>query len=1430
MPDIPELDNTLTEVHDGEQVTSPAHWATPPTLATEDTLLNIRTAKITSEHLTTLRDAVATDLRRIHVQTNDLSSLTADRFEEIETRIRTLEGTTVSQGSGNSPQALGNGEPQGGSPPGTAYTGNDSRNTLSGAVLPQAVAQTQSQSSFETFRSPRPIQTPSPTLSEPLPQDTPIPPRLSHKRSERFFVSALGIKVPLNISPFSGAPHENFAAFLRTFEDYARASKSELTDKEKLAHFLTLLNDYARDKAEEVREKNEEATFDEIVEHMRTTFQNPARAETEKQLLRQATQRDDENVDQFSTRIRKLAQGAYPDKSRDYIQEKAKEAFVEGLPKNVRFHVKSAAPDTFQKAHDAAIKFEVLLGQAIQGNTIIPQGLVVYPQAPAPAPRNPPQPQQRIPRASGVCFGCGRPGHYIADCRQTQNRLQNQGNGFRGQNRRQTFNNRFPNNGFQGFNNDPRDNAQDFGANFPNNQQRFNSGPRNFGRANQPSFPVANPQDAHQLPSQPQPNRRFVNSFAPLEEDAELQQLRDQVHNQQIQMEAIMRRNNELAAAVIPTTPIRRVNAFSAMPKLGTLLTMFTLICLCNPSLAFAPLMCMPHTPETFLKLPSSLNCSETGRDTLLTKPTPLQLLVLRDNTINYQVNGTMCKIVKRITRFSVNFIGVPWQESTSKQIIVSTEACRNMRQFESCEHGDLVLKNGVYQTTNPHIIQWPSAPLSGFQGVQTVETSNCYMLPITVYGRFGHEAPSSAGGRMSSCKFASGSCVTKEGTAYIWKPITSQQCRYIKMEVMDGYKSGNIWLSANKEFSLSFNNSSPVIFDCNQRLTLTDQGYAVATSSRVKRDVSDQGNVTTFVTSNQLAAQLLANEMAVMERSARWFSHGFRTFCESSNSHAAATLAAVASNPTLAARKLTGKNNIQAKFIGENILAIKSCSTLTPDSFEFVAFDGKCYSKPTLRIRLPNNATVVTFVDLNTRVITNRAHPVECGLVTNFEFIANKSLVSLNPFTLEITTNSDFNPQATPVASKISLDPLEDEPLIFHNLMIGTESGNIQDRHLNEIWEVWQGSEEALEKIISRHSDPASGAPTQSGIVEAVNYWSKAKYIAETAFFVWTLVCNTILTTLVTLVLFVEVVRVYISPWISASRSPPKPDLEHLGISNQTVLDIEALATRSITPAPIPDCTKHLRRIRSPPINVLSLTESRFITAQIPIKVNGISFWALVDTGAGFTVASQDICPYIGISRMAQPTVEHAVGLGGNEVNMEGSATVTFEIGSTVLSHKTHFTTGQCCPEGLYSYEFILGNDILSQLPKFHLDYANNCFVIGDEELPLGTTGNDRTIFPSRYDVHVARDTVIPPRSEAFVKCVVPLSQNELDLVLISQSTTLSSSDLVIAPSVFSTKNPILLITNPTNEPKILYANTTAASATDLNLETESPSVLYYA
>ncbi|CAO4362635.1 unnamed protein product [Caenorhabditis nigoni] len=156
-------------------------------------------------------------------------------------------------------------------------------------------------------------------------------------------------------------------------------------------------------------------------------------------------------------------------------------------------------------------------------------------------------------------------------------------------------------------------------------------------------------------------------------------------------------------------------------------------------------------------------------------------------------------------------------------------------------------------------------------------------------------------------------------------------------------------------------------------------------------------------------------------------------------------------------------------------------------------------------------------------------------------------------------------------------------------------------------------------------------------------------------------------------------------------------------------------------------------------------------------IEQGSITVWHSEEgtVSAGFTVAISSVCALIGVSKLNPP--DHALGLGGNEVTMAGSATVRFDIGANTFFQTTHFTKGQCIPEGGHNYDFIIGNDLLQRLSPFRLDYTNGCFEIGDVRLPLGER-EEQTVFPSRYAVHIFQDTVVPPMSEIFVKCVAPI------------------------------------------------------------------------
>uniref|UniRef100_A0A1I7W9Z0 CCHC-type domain-containing protein n=1 Tax=Heterorhabditis bacteriophora TaxID=37862 RepID=A0A1I7W9Z0_HETBA len=110
-------------------------------------------------------------------------------------------------------------------------------------------------------------------------------------------------------------------------------------------------------------------------------------------------------------------------------------------------------------------------------------------------------------------------------------------------------------------------------------------------------------------------------------------------------------------------------------------------------------------------------------------------------------------------------------------------------------------------------------------------------------------------------CKYRDGYCSLKDGSLAIWTPEESEKCKYIFVSKMKGFLLGNVWLSDNKEFALSFNNNSPSIIDCSKALVLTDQGYAIAKLHITKRDTLYQVGL---VTSNQFASQLLTVEGSI--------------------------------------------------------------------------------------------------------------------------------------------------------------------------------------------------------------------------------------------------------------------------------------------------------------------------------------------------------------------------------------------------------------------------------------------------------------------------------------------------------------------------------------------------------------------------------------
>uniref|UniRef100_A0A8R1EL84 Uncharacterized protein n=1 Tax=Caenorhabditis japonica TaxID=281687 RepID=A0A8R1EL84_CAEJA len=205
--------------------------------------------------------------------------------------------------------------------------------------------------------------------------------------------------------------------------------------------------------------------------------------------------------------------------------------------------------------------------------------------------------------------------------------------------------------------------------------------------------------------------------------------------------------------------------------------------------------------------------------------------------------------------------------------------------------------------------------------------------MPVVIRARYDSEVPLSAVGNMANCRFAEGKCTTSEGAAFIWEPQPKQNCRYVFYNTLKGFQTGRVWLSEDLQMALSFGANSTRVADCGRKIIVTDQVFGVVMVPRSKRLVeaeSKSSAMTNFVTSNQLSSQLLAVEEAVLTKTDHCFWQNFLSFCSTSNSLSAAIWSAVANNPSLTARKLTKRNDIQAKFIGDGFLSVRACSSTT--------------------------------------------------------------------------------------------------------------------------------------------------------------------------------------------------------------------------------------------------------------------------------------------------------------------------------------------------------------------------------------------------------------------------------------------------------------------------------------------------------------------
>ncbi|KIH56048.1 hypothetical protein ANCDUO_13775 [Ancylostoma duodenale] len=233
--------------------------------------------------------------------------------------------------------------------------------------------------------------------------------------------------------------------------------------------------------------------------------------------------------------------------------------------------------------------------------------------------------------------------------------------------------------------------------------------------------------------------------------------------------------------------------------------------------------------------------------------------------------------------------------------------------------------------------------------------------------------------------------------------------------------------------------------------------------------------------------------------------------------------------------------------------------------------------------------------------------------------------------------------------------------------------------------------------------------------------------------------------------------------------------------------------------------------------MHVLSLNGPQaFFVTQIPIRANGIPMLALIDTGAGITVASQHILTLLGIFRTDPCIVPSAVGMAGIPIKFVGSASVLLQIGKQTLSQVVHFTESDCVPREADAYNIILGNDVLQRLPSWAVNYSERTFFVEGEPIPILTCKAVESPIPISsppISVHASSTMVLPPASEVMVPCYI----NNLDprwSVLLASGNIISDDGIMVSPAVLRRDHPHPYLSNPTEAPRVIFKDQTLTSA----------------
>lgn len=336
------------------------------------------------------------------------------------------------------------------------------------------------------------------------------------------------------------------------------------------------------------------------------------------------------------------------------------------------------------------------------------------------------------------------------------------------------------------------------------------------------------------------------------------------------------------------------------------------------------------------------------------------------------QVAGAfLCSIKTETVDYYGNVLGDRFLNATVTVEVPSPESCAQMLEEHQCSHGRLVDKGDRWATSNVIALDFPGKIESLWVGARRAIVVNCMVHTAELYYKTSDLTLVSPIFEVRQCSYESSSCAVPNHGRLQWPKCngTCRRCEYERVDQWTGEftaEGGGVWISSSREVALTFATTTTAR-DCNGvELLVAEQGYAL--EAREVRWITTHASRRTrqaIVTPQQLAAQLEASQVATT----RALSALFQRECARSKKRQTATETA---------RALMQRDELQARWVSEELLEIWPCHRVNFSSVRFRAVYDKCYSFVPVSVSA-GNYSLVGFLDPITKILSETSQVASC-------------------------------------------------------------------------------------------------------------------------------------------------------------------------------------------------------------------------------------------------------------------------------------------------------------------------------------------------------------------------------------------------------------------------------------------------------------------